>query len=128
MAQYTETVSVVVIISPLSTTCSYWLHSTYTCSSGRSMEKMLLASTLKLCVQPVFGLTMVPSQFLLALTNSCTRTQPCEGTSGWYLNPLPMNESQNSLPCVVTSCAWNSGMRMPMRHKVKIMRFRFFME
>ena len=63
----------------------------------------MLASTVKFCDQPVLGLVMVPSQFLLALTKSCTRIQGPE--LGWFLNPLLMKESQNSVPWVVASWA-----------------------
>ena len=58
---------------------------------------------------PVKGFDTVPLQSRLALMSTWLMTQP---PSVWSLNPLCMNESQNSLPCVEVFCAINAG-RLP---------------
>ena len=62
----------------------------------------MLALTVKSVDQPVKGLEMVPEQSRLALMSTWLMTQP---PLVWSLNPLCMNESQNSLPCVEVFCA-----------------------
>ena len=52
---------------------------------------------MKLSSQPVNGLVTVPEQSRFALISTWVVTHPpCE----WSLNPLCINEIQNSLPCV----------------------------
>ena len=55
---------------------------------------------------PVKGFDTVPLQSRLALMSTWLMTQP---PSVWSLNPLCINESQNSLPCVEVFCAIDAG-------------------
>ena len=62
----------------------------------------LLAPIIKFCSQPVSGLVTVPEQVRFALMSTWVVTHP---PVMWSLNPLCMNESQNSLPWVEVFCA-----------------------
>ena len=67
---------------------------------------ILLARTLKSCDQPVCGLVMVPVQSRLPLISTWVSIQlPLFGALVWYLCPLLMKETQNSVPWVEASWA-----------------------
>ena len=87
-----------------------------------------MARTEKGVDQPVCGLVMVPPQSRFELMSSWMRTQlPLFGALGWYLWPLVMNETQNSVPWVEAFWANEAEVKKKSTAKIKRVNLDYFM-